>query len=902
MKRVNVKFWIAAFCLCSAALSNKTMAQAVVASGYCGIGSNLTWVLTSDSVLTISGSGDMYDGSISRWNSYRYTIATVVIDDNVTSIGNSAFYDCKNLTSITIPNSVTSVGDYAFYDCSSLTSVTIGNSVTTIAEYAFYGCSSLQTVNYNAINCTMKRGFYPPFYGSALTTLNIGSKVKTIPDYAFCMCDSLSSVTFGNSVTYIGELTFASCSSLTSITIPDSVIHIGNNAFADCIGLTSVIIGGNVDSLDYAAFRGCSSLISITIPESVTFIESNAFANCTSLQTVNYNAINCTYMGYVNGNPWNSVFYGCTAFTTLNIGNQVKTIPDYAFYNRDSLTSVTIPDSIAYIGYSAFQGCTSLQTINYNAINCTNASVWNGIFEYCTALTTLNIGNNVKIISPYAFAGCSGLTSVSIPENVTYIGAGVFRNCSSLQTINYNAVNCTIEEGGGTGLSSLFYRCTALTTLNIGNNVETIPDYAFMWLDSLTSVTIPENVTSIGKSAFVNCKSLRTVNFNAVNCTIVSHYYSPFYGCTAFTTLNIGNQVKTISDHAFRDCSGLQTVNYNAINCTYMGTSLSTVFYGCTALTTLNIGNNVKFIPTCAFYGCDGLTSIRSKAITPPTIQHEITFNNVHRNIPIYVPCGSLSVYKGTTNWDIFSNFQPLSAVGIVDTIFYSAIVCSKAPYTDKYFPTPIIQTGTHYASIGCGDSVACLTLTGVPVTTYSDTICEGTSYDFLGKTYTTAGTHYDTLYNINGCDSIIKLVLDYYPSVPVTNYPASISYGETYNDANFKDLTQAGTYCDTLENVNGCDSIVCLTLTVTGVGIVETDNYPSLRVYPNPTNYELQITNYELKEGEVVEIYSVVGQRLMQLPCRDVINHVSTIDVSGLASGMYYLKIDNKVVKFVKE
>ena len=101
------------------------------------IHAKVTWTLSSDGTLTISGTGDMED---SPWLSQRDEIKKVVIKDGVTGIGEYAFRDCSGLTSLTIPNSVTSIGELAFYDCSALTSITIPNSVTSIGGGAFYGC------------------------------------------------------------------------------------------------------------------------------------------------------------------------------------------------------------------------------------------------------------------------------------------------------------------------------------------------------------------------------------------------------------------------------------------------------------------------------------------------------------------------------------------------------------------------------------------------------------------------------------------------------------------------------------------------------------------------------------------------------------------------------------------
>ena len=179
-------------------------------SGTCG--PNLTWHLTDDGVLTITGKGEMYDYSYSNeapWGKYNINriIKRIIIGDGITTIGSSAFDRCFFLTSVTIPNSVTTIGSKAFSGCSVLTSVTIPNSVTTIGDKAFSNCS-------------------------ALTSVTIPNSVTKIGDSAFERCSALTSVTIPNSVTTIGEAAFNGCSSLTSVTIPNSVTKIGGGAFA----------------------------------------------------------------------------------------------------------------------------------------------------------------------------------------------------------------------------------------------------------------------------------------------------------------------------------------------------------------------------------------------------------------------------------------------------------------------------------------------------------------------------------------------------------------------------------------------------------------------------------------------------------------------------------------------
>ena len=227
--------------------------------------------------------------------------------NDVTTIGEQAFFSCSSLTSVTIPDSVTTIGYAAFWACYSLTSVTIPDSVTSIGERAFQNCSSLTSVTIgDSVTEIGAQAFYDCY---DLTSVTIPDSVTTIGESAFSNCSSLASVTIGDSVTSIGKWAFCGCRSLTSVTIGDSVTEIGAQAFYYCSSLTSVTIGDSVTTIGDWAFRDCSSLTSVTIPDSVTAIGGDAFNRCSSL-------------------------------TSVTIGDSVTTIGGYAFYDCSSLVSV----------------------------------------------------------------------------------------------------------------------------------------------------------------------------------------------------------------------------------------------------------------------------------------------------------------------------------------------------------------------------------------------------------------------------------------------------------------------------------------------------------------------------------------------------------------------------------
>ena len=256
-------------------------AYADVQTGKCG--ENVTYSLdTSTGVLTISGTGEMFNFSI---ESFRY-IKSVIIENGVTSIGAHVFENCENLTSVTIPNTVISISGGAFSWCTSLTSITIPDSVISIGGYAFKNCTSLKNVT--ILNGVNSIGIYA-FYGcTSLTSITIPNSVTSIGYGAFENCTSLTCIELPNCITSIDIATFENCTSLTSVTIPNSVTSIGDWAFDSCKSLASVTIPDSVISIGQRTFVDCTSLKSVIIPNSVTKIGSSAFYNCTSLKDVYY--------------------------------------------------------------------------------------------------------------------------------------------------------------------------------------------------------------------------------------------------------------------------------------------------------------------------------------------------------------------------------------------------------------------------------------------------------------------------------------------------------------------------------------------------------------------------------------------------------------------------------------
>lgn len=440
------------------------------------------------------------------------------------------FENCSMLTNITLAEGVTKIGEYPFGGCSKITSLVIPDSVTAIGNSAFTGLT-------NATNIT------------------IGKNVTEIGTSAFSGLKKLTSVTIPDKVTTIGSSAFYNCQGITEVTIGNSVSVIGNLAFYNCLSLTKITIGNSVSVIGDSAFWCCNKLTSINIPDSVTKIGTNAFYNCEALATVYIEDISkwaaIDFGGY-DANPFyyaENIYVDGEKFNgSVVIGDDITKIGDYAFYGCDTLTNITIPDSVSKIGIYAF-GNTALANVtipesvnkigkyafyksNIASVNIPVAitEIEYGTFMYCSRLTKVVIPEGVTKIGAEAFYGCTKLITVNIPDSVSSVGDNAFSGCSSL---NYNTYGGGKYLGNTNNLYIYFADTTSteIVSIAVHSGTKFIKNKAFYNCAALTDITISECVLSIGSDAFNGCDALERIEVSAGNknyCSVNGVLYNKY--------------------------------------------------------------------------------------------------------------------------------------------------------------------------------------------------------------------------------------------------------------------------------------------------------------------------------------------------------------------------------------
>ena len=334
--------------------------------GGSGAGPNVSWSLdTVTGVMTLTGTGVMYDGQQREWNAYSQKIKQLTVSEGITSIGQYAFRDCYYLTSVSLPSTLTDIRDHAFSWCTRLDSIVIPASVENVRGYAFYHCWHMTTARFNGTNATLGSSV---FYDCPdLKYVTLPANLQSIPSGCFHQCSGLEYVEIPSTVTAIGLWAFNGCHALDSIHIPSGVTAITEGCFSGCWRLLDVTIPSSVTSIDKEAFSGCR-FTAITIPASVTNIAADAFSGCNNLQTYTVEQGNSAYASH------DGVVYTADS-TQIVLWPQAKegmhttpmaltVLPTNCF--RDSkITELSFP-GVTRVDSAAIVDCSNLKRVHFS--------------------------------------------------------------------------------------------------------------------------------------------------------------------------------------------------------------------------------------------------------------------------------------------------------------------------------------------------------------------------------------------------------------------------------------------------------------------------------------------------------------------------------------------------------
>ncbi|MBO5851993.1 MAG: leucine-rich repeat domain-containing protein [Clostridia bacterium] len=612
-----------------------------IGEGITGIGESAFENSQIDSVTIANGSNSL---DISKKAFYGCSkLNSISSLRSISSIGESCFENCNNLTTLPSLSALTVIPNYAFKN-SGISSCAYGASLTTIGVSAFEGCNNLKTVNIPETvtsvgnmafaNCSKLEGITIPCNGSVdffaricaqTNNSNISlvlSGTGTVPENFLNNATGVKNVAVNNNVTGIGVGAFANAKNLTTVQFSCPIITLPKKAFYGCEKLSTVYGLGGVETIGESCFEKAGSLSTLGFTNALKTISKSAFKD-SKISSVNF-LQSVTSIG-------ESAFKSCANVSNIDLSNDILQLGNEAFFNCEQLTNVKVPcnDAIGVLSkYFNFDTLSNTATVTFKG----NGKIVPKALTDTSMIKAVNIEDGVTEIGESAFESLTGLVSVSLPTSLNTISNKAFLDCYQLKTINLTNVS-TIGE-------SSFENCSRLSSANLSTSLTKISNKAFknaglteIYLSSqvkeigkeafygslLYEVTIPSSVEKIGESAFKECEYLNEITI-------------PFVGTS-----------KDASNKQFSTVFGSTNGNNFVVNYTGSGDIKKEFFSGESNIKELHLGENVL--------------SIEAEALSSMTNLQVVTLPYASTEIPN-------KLFSGDLKLRAINNFSSVRKIG----------------------------------------------------------------------------------------------------------------------------------------------------------------------------------------------------------------------------------------------
>ena len=384
---------------------------------------------------------------------------------------------------------------------------------------------------------------------SLITSITLPDSIIAIGNNAFYGCSLLKSISIPDSVTSIGNYAFNSCSSLQSAKLPNNKVSLGFWIFRDCISLVSVDFGNKIDSIGCGMFQNCSSLEEIDIPNSVIQIQKAAFSGCSKLKKI-YIPDSVVEIGE-RGNIYSGAFAGCSSMENIRLSNNLVSISADMFSRCINLKAISIPNSV-----------TSISNVQ-------------GIFEGCTGLRFVSIGDGIEKIPAFLFNECN-ISELIIGSNVKEIGEAAFLNSRSISRIvNKSSLAIDVTElvkippswdWWDPSLNVQMFNQSDLMELDNGFEccIGGGDICLYKCLKNAESITIPNYVTKVESYSLMNLKSLKTLNISKATTELSA---GSVFGCDLLETINYEGTIEEWSSLCYTSGLIKTAPSITAIHC-----------------------------------------------------------------------------------------------------------------------------------------------------------------------------------------------------------------------------------------------------------------------------------------------------------------------------------------------